>query len=247
MVPIRQELMRRTFLLLWCLAALTGLPATAAATHTGDLDCSDFPDQAAARSHLDAHPGDPDGLDGNGDGRPCEALPCPCAGATTTAPPPPPPATTPPVAPVALTSTARVVRVVDGDTLNVRLPTGATVNVRLIGIDSPETRKAGTRVQCGGPAATARMKRLALRGGTGRTVTLTTDPTQARADRYDRPLVYVSAGGVDFGRTMISSGWAKVYATSPPFARAAGYRRAQASAKAARRGAWRTCGGNFHR
>lgn len=78
-------------------------------------------------------------------------------------------------------------------------------------------------------------------------VRLTTDPTQDRADRYDRPLVYVAAGGVDFGRTMIASGWAKVYATSREFTRGPAYRRAQASAKAAKRGAWRTCGGNFHR
>ncbi len=232
--------MRRTLLLVCCLAALIGLPSTAAATHTGDLDCPDFPSQAAAQSHLDAHPADPDGLDGNADGRPCETLPCPCAGA-------PAPAAAPAPLAAALTTSARVVRVVDGDTLSVRLPTGATVNVRLIGIDTPETRKPGTRVQCGGPAATARMKRLALRGGAGRTVTLKSDPTQDRADRYGRPLVYVSAGGVDLGRTMISSGWAKVYTTSPPFTRASGYRRAQASAKAAKRGVWRACGGSVHR
>lgn len=130
--------MRRTLLLVCSIAALVGLPSTAAATHTGDLDCPDFPSQAAAQSHLDAHPGDPDGLDGDADAKPCETLPCPCAGAPApAAAPPPPPAAAPAPLAVPLTSTARVVRVVDGDTLSVRLPTGATVNVRLIGIDTP--------------------------------------------------------------------------------------------------------------
>ena len=66
------------------------------------------------------------------------------------------------------TAKARVVRVIDGDTLKVKLATGQTVTVRLIGIDTPETVKPGTAVECGGRSATARMKRLALRNGVGR-------------------------------------------------------------------------------
>ena len=56
--------MRRPLLLpILAAAALIGLPSSAAAHHAGDLDCSDFPDKAAAQAHLAAHPGDPDGLD----------------------------------------------------------------------------------------------------------------------------------------------------------------------------------------
>ena len=88
------------------------------------------------------------------------------------------------------------------------------------------------------------MKKLALRRGIGRIVTLKSDPTQDRADRFGRLLVYVIGGGVDFGRTMISSGWAKTYVFEREFLRVTTYRRAQASAK---RGVWRKCGGNFHR
>ena len=238
--------MRRPLLLsILAAAALIGLPSSAAAHHAGDLDCSDFPDKAAAQAHLAAHPGDPDGLDGNGDGVPCESLPCPCAGSSAPAPAPPPP---PAAAPAAAQSvTARVVRVVDGDTLKVRLATGHATSVRLIGIDTPETRKPGTPVQCGGLDATARMKKLALRNGSGRTVTLKSDPTQDLFDRFGRLLAYVSAGGVDFGRTMISSGWARVYVYEQAFLRVKGYRAAQASGRAARRGVWRKCGGNVHR
>jgi endonuclease YncB( thermonuclease family) len=52
---------------------------------------------------------------------------------------------------------------------------------------------------------------------------------------------------MDFGRTMISSGGAKLYVFERDFQRVANYRSAQSSAKAANRGAWRTSGGNFHR
>ena len=149
--------------------------------------------------------------------------------------------------PRAQTAKARVVRVIDGDTLKVRLATGQSATVRLIGIDTPETRKPGTAVQCGGADATARMKKLALRKGRGRSVTLTTDPTQDVFDTYGRLLAYVSAGGSDVGRSMVASGWAKVYVFKTDFRRVATYRKAQASVKAAKRGVWRKCGGNFHR
>ncbi len=91
------------------------------------------------------------------------------------------------------------------------------------------------------------MKKLAFRNGVGRTITLTTDPTQDLIDRFDRLLAYVEGAGVDFGRSMISSGWAKVYVFKRDFVRVTSYRRAQRSAKADKRGVWRKCGGNFHR
>jgi micrococcal nuclease len=91
------------------------------------------------------------------------------------------------------------------------------------------------------------MKRLALRSGVGRTVTLVGDPAQARVDRFGRLLAYVDAGGVDLGRAMIASGWAKTYVYGQAFARVTTYRRAQASAEAANRGVRRACGGDFHR
>ena len=243
---------RRLLLCLCALGALVAIPSAAAANHAGDVDCSDFPSQAAAQSHLNAHPGDPDGLDGDSDGRACESLPCPCSDAsgppaTNPAPPPPPPPPPPAPAAAAQTAKARVVRVIDGDTLKVKLATGQSATVRLIGIDTPETRKPGTAVQCGGADATARMKKLAISNGSGRRVTLTTDPTQDVVDTYGRLLAYVNAGGSDLGRSMVASGWAKVYVFKTDFRRVTTYRKAQASVKAAKRGVWRKCGGNFHR
>jgi len=40
-----------------------------------DVDCSNFANQGAAQSHLNAHPGDPDGLDGDSDGIACVISP----------------------------------------------------------------------------------------------------------------------------------------------------------------------------
>lgn len=143
---------------------------------------------------------------------------------------------------------ARVISVIDGDTLKVKLADGTKTTVRLIGIDTPETKQPGTPAPCGRRDATARMKRLALRrNGKGRMVTITTDPTQDLTDRYGRLLSYVSAGATDFGRTMVASGWATTYVHRVDFQRVSAYRDAQRSAKSARKGVYRTCASNFHR
>src|SRR3954452_19527962 len=74
---------------------------------------------------------------------------------------------------------ARLVRVVDGDTVLVRLR-GREERVRVIGIDTPESVKPGTPPECGSKAAGR-----SLRHRVGRTVVLVSDPTQDARDRYD--------------------------------------------------------------
>jgi micrococcal nuclease len=81
--------------------------------------------------------------------------------------------------------TARVTHVVDGDTIDVRLADGGEETVRYIGIDTPETVKPGTPVQCGGPHAHEVNDRLVY----GKTVTLRFDAE--RRDVYGRLLAYV--------------------------------------------------------
>ena len=56
-------------------AAPEPAPAPSGDLPEGDLDCSDFETQAEAQAVLDADPSDPHGLDGEGDGIPCESLP----------------------------------------------------------------------------------------------------------------------------------------------------------------------------
>jgi micrococcal nuclease len=80
---------------------------------------------------------------------------------------------------------AKVTHVVDGDTIDVGMPDGSDESVRYIGIDTPETVKPGTPVQCGGPKAHEVNERLVG----GMTVTLRFD--EEHRDVYGRLLAYV--------------------------------------------------------
>ena len=139
---------------------------------------------------------------------------------------------------------ARVVRVVDGDTVRVAVD-GREQSVRLLGIDTPETHRPGVGIECGGPEATRSLSAL-LPGGTR--VSLEPDPSQDRVDRYDRLLAYVRLpDGRLAEEEQLAAGWATVYVfEGRPVSRDAQFRRASASARAARRGVWGVCGGDFH-
>src|SRR4051795_4639952 len=103
---------------------------------------------------------------------------------------------------------ARVERVVAGDTLRVTID-GRSRAVRLLGIDTPETHRPGTPVECGGPQATASMAALAPAGAP---VTLEPDPTQDRVDRYGRLLAYVRlADGRLVEEEQLRRGWGTAY------------------------------------
>ena len=140
---------------------------------------------------------------------------------------------------------AVVTRVVDGDTLHVRTAGGREVKVRLLGIDTPETHRPGTPVECGGPQASASMARIAP---PGTRVRLATDPTQDRVDRYGRMLAYVVLGdGKLVEDEQLESGWATVYVfRGNPVERIAEFRRDERRAESAHRGVWAKCGGDFH-
>jgi len=80
-------------------------------------------------------------------------------------------------------ATAPVTRVVDGDTFEAQVA-GKVEDVRLIGIDTPETVKPGTPVQCFGPQASRYAHRLL----DGRRVRLVFG--EERRDVYGRLLAY---------------------------------------------------------
>ncbi|MGE5409204.1 MAG: thermonuclease family protein [Syntrophothermus sp.] len=130
---------------------------------------------------------------------------------------------------------AYVVRAVDGDTLEVDLA-GRREDVRLIGVDTPETVKPGTPVQCFGPRASRfthrRLERRPVRLVFG----------VERRDVYDRLLAYVYLEGRLFNAELVRRGLARTLAI-PPNTRFAGrFERLQGSAARAGRGLWGGCG-----
>jgi micrococcal nuclease len=139
---------------------------------------------------------------------------------------------------------AVVVRPVDGDTLVARAG-GRTFYVRLLGIDTPETHRPGTPVECGGPQASASAARLAPPGAH---IRLETDPTQDHVDRYGRLLAYVwLPDGRLLETAQLEAGWAATYVyAGRPVSLFAALAAAARHARAAHRGVWAECGGDFH-
>ena len=139
---------------------------------------------------------------------------------------------------------AAVVAPVDGDTLRVAAG-GRSFSVRLLGIDTPETHRPGTPVECGGREAAAAMAALAPAGAS---VLLEPDPGQDRVDRYGRMLAYVRlADGRLAEDEQLRAGWAGVYVFGGrPVSRFAEFRRLSAAARSAGRGVFGACGGDFH-
>ncbi|WP_051324131.1 thermonuclease family protein [Candidatus Solirubrobacter pratensis] len=131
---------------------------------------------------------------------------------------------------------ATVVRVVDGDTVVVRAG-GREERVRYIGVDTPESVKPGTRVQCFGKAAAAANRRLVA----GERVRLVGD-AEAR-DRYGRRLAYVyrTRDGLFVNAELVRRGYAKPLMIRPNVAHAAELRRLAVSARRARLGLWSRC------
>jgi micrococcal nuclease len=94
-----------------------------------------------------------------------------------------------------IAATALVLRVVDGDTVDIRDDSRGRLRVRVLGIDTPETKKPGYTVGCWGPEATEFAKSTMV----GQRVALVTDPTQDKTDRFGRTLAYlVRADGWDY-------------------------------------------------
>ncbi|SLA27315.1 micrococcal nuclease-like nuclease [Mycobacteroides abscessus subsp. abscessus] len=85
-----------------------------------------------------------------------------------------------------------MVRVVDGDTADVRLDSGEDLRVRILGIDTPETVKSDAAVQCWGPEASAWAHTMLDDAA----VTLTGDPRTGDVDRYGRSRAVGHGAGV---------------------------------------------------
>lgn len=127
---------------------------------------------------------------------------------------------------------------VDGDTIAVKM-NGQVNTVRFIGMDTPETHKPNTPVQCYGPTAAEHTKSLIQKNG-GR-VRLVADPLSTNRDRYGRLLRYVYlADGTNLNQLKIEQGYGFFYPYFP-FSRAGDFARAQTGAQKAGLGLWGHC------
>jgi micrococcal nuclease len=150
-----------------------------------------------------------------------------------------PPTATADPAPV----TATVLKVVDGDTIDIRDDVRGRLRVRVLGIDTPETKRPGYTVGCWGPQATDFAESTLL----GQRVALVTDPTQDLHDRYGRTLAYLGKpGGWDYSAEAARAGMAHSYVyAGNPVARHAAIAAAEQEARDAHRGLWGPpCNGN---
>lgn len=123
---------------------------------------------------------------------------------------------------------AQIVRIVDGDT--VELADGR--KLRYIGIDTPETVKPGTALECFGKEASEKNKELVL----GKYVELEKDVSET--DRYGRLLRLVYVDGVFVNDYLVRNGFAYASSYPPDVKYSQQLKDAQRDAQQKARGMW---------
>ena len=131
---------------------------------------------------------------------------------------------------------ARVVRVIDGDTIEVSIE-GQDEDVRYIGVDTPETHHPTKPVQCYGRAASAFNARLVAR----ERVRLVRDVEER--DRFGRLLAYVyrARDGLFVNAELARAGYARPLPIAPDVRYAGRFAGLAQAARQAGRGLWSAC------
>ncbi len=139
-----------------------------------------------------------------------------------------------PVASQGDSTTVQVVRVIDGDTIQVCCVFGDRVKVRYIGVDTPETHHPMRGVEPYGMEAAEANRKLV----DGKTVRLEFDVEQR--DRYGRLLAYVYLeDGTFVNAWMVENGYAMVMTIPPNVKHQDLFLKLQREAREARRELWR--------
>jgi micrococcal nuclease len=131
----------------------------------------------------------------------------------------------------------RVLRVIDGDTLDVEVQGGlrAKERLRMLRINTPE------RDQAGYERATAALKAMVE----GREVELVFEkPGEPAADEYGRMLAYVFLGERNVNLELVRGGWTRFFVKYGEGRFAESFRAAEAEAKRASAGLWTAEGWN---
>jgi micrococcal nuclease len=129
-----------------------------------------------------------------------------------------------------------VTQFVDGDTIAVSM-NGRVEKIRLVGVDTPETHKPNTPVQCYGPAAAAFTKNTLG----NQKLRLVSDSQSTNRDRYNRLLRYIYLpDGTNFNERLIREGYGFYYPYFP-FTKSDQFAAAQQAAMAEHKGLWGNC------
>lgn len=128
--------------------------------------------------------------------------------------------------------TAIVTRIVDGDTIDVEID-GKEERLRLLLVDTPETKDPNEPIQPFGPEATAFAEKIL----NGKEVKLEFDGPER--DKYDRLLVYLWLGDKIFNQMLLEEGLARVaYVYDPTYTHYDSFVAAEKKAKVAKKGIW---------
>ena len=111
----------------------------------------------------------------------------------------------------------------------------SNIRVRIIGIDTPETKHPNKGLEFYGLEAAEKTKSILH---TQDKVCLLSDPLADKLDRYGRVLAHVfTTSGIDLGRTLLESGSARGYYRFP-FTRKQEFRLYETTAKERALGLW---------
>jgi len=133
--------------------------------------------------------------------------------------------------------TATVMWISDGDTIGAKTGNRTEIQVRLIGIDTPETKKPNTPVQCYGPEATAKLTTLIPKG-----TRITAAYQSFTIDKYKRELwdIWMPDGRFVQG-LMVTGGFARTQTFGGTNRDATYLKALEAKAQAGKVGMWGAC------
>jgi len=130
-----------------------------------------------------------------------------------------------------------IVRVVDGDTVVVKLASH-TETIRLIGVNTPETKHPTKPIECWGPEASAHTHELLPNG----TDVVVVRDEEAR-DKYGRLLAYITrtSDNLFVNLDLVTGGWAETLSIAPNTAYEGAFSDAVATAQRLHLGLWGHC------
>ena len=139
----------------------------------------------------------------------------------------------------AVFSSIEVVEVIDGDTIRAQVA-GTTETIRLVGVDTPETKHPTKGVQCFGPQATEFLTKM-LPAGT----TLRIERDQEARDAFGRLLLYlfrpVNSGELFVNFELVRRGYGKPLHIEPNSRYRDAFVAGAFEAQRNQRGLWKWC------